>query len=213
MTSYNIEQEKPVEIDLEPTERARVSSGTFVRGSSQRASWRLLPSFTQQIKEATEATNASETAETEKEAAPANQGSNDDSKQVEGAQTEQGTEQISFKSDENHKSTANDRNVTLVAQDIYDDDTSLGEPVTMTFTIGSRGNQEAASGSTQEKSTLTNDKQRLQGQEDEVGDVTSSAAVVQGEEITTDQANEDDTTLESSMDMDQPTTPILTEQH
>lgn len=200
------EEEKLVEIDLEPTERARVSSGTFVRGSSQRLSWRLVPSFTQQVKEAREASEA------EKEEAPANQGSDDDSKQVEGAQIEQGSEQISFKSDENPKLTVSDRTVTLVAQDIYDEDhTTLEEPVTMTFTIGSRGNQEAASSSTPEKSTLTNDEPQLQGEGDEIEAATSSA-VVQSEEKIAAQVNED-TTLESSTDMDQPTTPILTEQH
>ena len=201
---------------MEPTERARVSSGTFVRGSSQRASWRLVPSFTQQVKEAREADNASGGAETGKEAAPANQGSNDEGKQVEGAQTEQGTEQISFKSDDNQESTTSDHNVTLVAQDIDDEEASLEEPVTMTFTIGSRGNQEAASGTTQEKSTPANDEQRLQGQggELQIGEeVTSSAVIVMDEETAADEANEENANLESSTDMDQPTTPILTEQH
>ena len=195
---------------MEPTERARVSSGTFVRGSSQRASWRLVPSFTQQVKEAAEG------AETGKEAVPANQGSNDESKQVDGAQTEQGTEQISFKSDENQESTTSDRNVTLVAQDIFDEEASLEEPVTMTFTIGSRGNQEAPSGTDQGKSSPSNDEQRLHGQGDEpqVGEeVTSSAAIARDEETAADQTNEENANLESSMDMDQPTTPILTEQH
>lgn len=182
---------------MEPTERARVSSGTFVRGSSQRASWRLVPSFTQQVKEqAREAANGSEGAETE-EGAPANLGSNDESKQIEG-------EQISFKSDENEESSTSDRNVTLVSQDIDDEDASLEEPVTMTFTIGSRGNQEAPNSSTQEHSTPIDDEQRLQGQ-GEVGERMTSSAIT-----TTDQ---DDTNLESSNDMDQPTTPILTQQH
>jgi hypothetical protein len=179
-----------------------VSSGTFVRGSSQRASWRLVPSFTQQIKEAREATSASEGAETDKEVAPANQGSNDESKQVEGAH---GSEQISFKSDENEESSTSDLNVTLVAQDIDDEDASLEEPVTMTFTIGSRGNQEAPSSSTQEKSTPIGDEQRLQ-QQPQIGEEMTSSAVV-------DQINENDSNLESSNDMDQPTTPILTQQH
>ena len=201
------EAEKPVEIDLEPTERARVSSGTFVRGSSQRASWRLVPSFAQQLKEASEA------AEAGKEAAPANQGSNDESKQVEGAQTEQESEQISFKSDEIQESTTSDRNVTLVAQDIDDEELSLEEPVTMTFTIGSRGNQEAASSSTQEKSTLTDDEQRLEGQGEVGQQVTSSSssATAAGDHEKT--TNEEYADVESSMDMDQPTTPILTQQH
>ena len=189
---------------MEPTERARVSSGTFVRGSSQRASWRLVPSYTQLVKEAREAANGSEGAETE-EAAPANQGSNNESQQIEGAQ---GSEQISFKLDENEESSTSDRNVTLVAQDIDDEDASLEEPVTMTFTIGSRGNQEAPSSGTQEQSTpIIDNEQRLQGQ-GELGERMTSSAIT-----TTDQINEEDTNLESSNDMDQPTTPILTQQH
>lgn len=189
---------------MEPTERARVSSGTFVRGSSQRASWRLVPSFTQQIKEARETANASEEAETGKEAAPANEDSNE---QVEGAQE---SEQISFKSDENQESTASDRNVTLVAHDFEDEDATLEEPVTMTFTIGSRGNQEAPSSNTLEKS---NDEQRLEGQGEQalVGEETTSMTpTARHEETIADEANEVD---ESSMNMDQPTTPILSEQH
>ena len=190
-----------------------MESGTFVRGSSQRSSWRLVPSVTQQVKEARAAANASEAAGTEEEAAPANQGNADNNERMEVTQTEQGTEQISFKSDENQKSAISDRTVTLVAQDIDDDEVILEEPVTMTFTIGSRGNREAANSSTQEVPNLDNEEHQLQGQGNHVGDIATSSAIVAVEEEKTTQENEEDSNLESNVDIDQPTTPILTEQY
>ena len=185
-----------------------MSSGTFVRETSKRASWRLVPSFTEQIKEAREAANASKVAGTE-EAPPTNQGNED--QVLETGQTEQDTEQISFKSDDNHmhtESTTSDRNVTLVEEDVDDDDSTVGESVTMTFTIGSRGNQEAAN---------TDDEHKLQGQGKEtlVENMTSSASVSIQEETKDKKthASEEDIHLETSMDIDidQPTTPILTQ--
>ena len=137
---------------------------------------------------------------------------------METAQTEQGTEQISFKSDENPlESTTSSRNVTLVEEDVDDDDSTVGESVTMTFTIGSRGNQEAVAGSNKEQSLQANDEHKLQGQgkETPVVNVTSSALVSIQEETKETHTSKEETRLETSMDMDidQPTTPILTQQH
>ena len=137
--------EKPAEVDLEPTPRARVESGTFVRGSGQRSSWRLLPSVTQQVKEAMAAEQAKAEA-SERES---------DQHQVE--ETEQETGEISFQSEEDTTAEPQDsgsgegqkplRNVVLVAQDVEEEEGSTtSESVTMTFTIGSRGNQDTSNG-------------------------------------------------------------------
>lgn len=141
-----LEAVKPVEVDLEPTLRARVESGTFVRGSGQRSSWRLLPSVTQQVKEAM----AAEKSESEVQSSSKEDG---DKRQPEEAQTEQETEEMSFLSEdligapesgvEGQKAL---KSVVLVAHDIEDEEGAVSESVTMTFTIGSRGNQQPSAG-------------------------------------------------------------------
>ena len=134
-------------MDLEPTPRARVESGTFVRGSGQRLSWRLVPSVTQQVREAI----AAEAAK-----ADVSEGGESSSHHRHQAEVmEEGTGEISFQSEED--ATAEDsesgegqkpaRNVVLVAQDEEEEEgPATSEPVTMTFTIGSRGNQDTANG-------------------------------------------------------------------
>lgn len=127
-------------MDLEPTERARVESGTFVRGSGQRASWRLVPTVTQQITEAIAAE-----AKTE-----AGDGEDKQTRQTDSPEGEEATNQLSFQSEDGEERVVNSApktlpNVTLIAQDVDEDDSVQEESVTMTFVIGSRGNQEAAS--------------------------------------------------------------------
>ena len=146
ITSYILcslaEQQKiAVAVDLEPTERARVGSGTFVRGSAKRASWRLVPTaVTQQVNEAIKSTEEAQVTEE-----PGGVGNN------ETVQTELlTTEEMSFVSDDRQETTKDEkkpsRDVTLVAQELEEDDTNLEESsVTMTFAIGSRGNQAVAS--------------------------------------------------------------------
>lgn len=124
-----------MEVDLEPTERARVESGTFVRGSAKRASWRLVPSVTEHMKEAiaaeTQAKEGSSSVDNDKT-----------------SQTELATGKMSFIADDREELTKDDKkpswDVTLIAHDL-EEDTNLEESVTMTFAIGSRGNVGAAS--------------------------------------------------------------------
>ena len=148
------EQQKLVEVDLEPTMRARVESGTFVRGSSQRSSWRLVPSVTQQVKEAM-AAEAKEKTESDVEGGKSQEGS---------AQVEQATEleELTFLGDDSEELVKDKplRDVTLVAQDVEDEESTLEESVTMTFTIGSRGNQPMASNGDIKLNIVTSDGQQ-----------------------------------------------------
>ena len=142
-------------MDLEPTERARVESGTFVRGSGQRASWRLVPSVTQQIKEAREA--EAKAAEREKD------GDGDQEDQADKDAGEAGQEMVFEESEaaglrEEGQSL---RNVKLVAQDVEDEGGMGEESVTMTFTIGSRGNQEVAGNGDMKLTIVSSEGQTL----------------------------------------------------
>lgn len=109
-----------------------------MRGSAKRASWRLVPSMTQQVKEAM----AAEAQVTEGSSGVGNN---------ETPQTELTTElkEMSFITDDRQEPTEDDkkpsRDVILIAQDLEEDDANLEESITMTFAIGSRGSQAVAS--------------------------------------------------------------------
>ena len=142
-------------MDLEPTERARVESGTFVRGSGQRASWRLVPSVTQQIKEAMEAEAKATDREREIE---------DQKEQMGNKDTEEAGGEMVFEESEaagvGEEGKAL-RSVKLIAQDIDDDEGMGEESVTMTFTIGSRGNHEATGNGDMKLNIISSDGQTI----------------------------------------------------
>ena len=107
-----------------------------MRGSAKRASWRLVPSVTQQVKEAMAT-----------EAQVAEESGGEGNKEI--PETELTTEEMSFITYDRQEPTKDDkrpsRDVVLIAQDLEEDDANLEESVTMTFAIGSRGNQVVAS--------------------------------------------------------------------